>query len=65
MKKWIQIAIYILVIVISFFSGLFYESMRNLDLFYSKSEYSLPSSVVVEQESSDGLYKDTKTMAEN
>ena len=56
MKKWIRVSIYILVSVISFFSGLFYESVRNLDLFHSKGEYSLPSSVVVEQESLDGLH---------
>jgi len=30
--------------------------VRNLDLFYSKGDYSLPSSVVVEQESLDGLH---------
>ncbi|HBF42963.1 MAG TPA: hypothetical protein DDW42_04915 [Desulfobacteraceae bacterium] len=56
MKKWIKVAISILVIAISFFSGWFYESIKNLDLFYSRGEYSLPSSIVVEQESSDGLY---------
>ena len=56
MKKWIYIAIYIHVIAISFFSGWFYESIKSMDLFYSRGEYSLPSSIVVEQKSSDGLY---------
>ena len=50
------ITIYVLVIVISFFSGWFYESITNMDLFYSRGEYSLPRSIVEEQKSSDGLY---------
>ena len=50
------IAIYVLVIAISFFSGWFYKSITNMDLFYSRGEYNLPSSIVNEQKSSDGLY---------
>jgi hypothetical protein len=56
MKRWLRITLYLLVIVISFLSGWVFESFQNMDLFYIRSEYSLPSTIVVEQGSSDGLY---------
>ena len=56
MKKCTHIALYSLTIIVTFSLGLLFGSIKNLDIFYSRGNYSLPPTIILERESPDGKY---------
>ena len=56
MKKRTHIILYSLAILISFSFGLLFGSIKNLDIFYSRGDYSLPNTIIIEKQSVDGNF---------